>query len=817
MKPEAIEPAGATPAVVANAEIAIPVPLHQTFHYAVPPDLVDRVVPGSRVLVAFARRKVVGYVVARDTPPPDGIKLINVSAALDEGRPTFDGHLLGLLGFIAEYYRAPIGEVFRAAHPAGTNAKGAPGLEITEAGRTCGAVGATGAVLRYLAAQAEPVLVSSIDPLPKPAWIKRMAESGWVRRVQVVAAPRVEVRTERAVQAMGPPPTLPRGPGGRPLKRDEIHGWLVGRGVVPTREVRAAFPHAGGHLKKLLEEGGVAERTVEVLRDPFFGACVARDSAPSLNAGQRAAVAAIDEAEGSFGAFLLHGITGSGKTEVYLHAIEAALAKGLGTLVLVPEIALTPQLVRRFRARLGDALAVLHSGLSDGARFDQWRRLHRGEVRVAIGARSAVFAPVPNLGLIIIDEEHDPSFKQHEGVRYHARDMALLRGARQKAVVVLGSATPSLESTHNVQVGKLRRLSLTERPTGGTLPTVEMVDLRVHRPPDDDAPFLSHPLRRALGETLARGEQAILFLNRRGFSSSVQCGDCGFVLGCADCDISLTWYRKRRVLRCHYCDATHAMPPRCPECGVDKLQQFGRGTERLEAALTELFPSARLGRMDRDTITTTRKLQTLLGEMRARTIDILVGTQMVTKGHDFPGVTLVGVISADASLNFPDLRASERTFQLLTQVAGRAGRGTQPGRVLVQTFEPEAPALRALVEHDHARFAAEELPRRQMLGYAPYTYMATIRFDGRNVQQVEALAGRLSVALRRAGANTGGTQLRGPAAAPLAVIRNRIRWALLISAERRDRLQHLLAAAEAVFPEGGDLRVAVDVDPYDFM
>lgn len=792
----------------------MPVPLHQTFHYTVPPALDAAAQVGCRVKLRFAGRAIVGYIVARDTPPPPDIKLAPILDVLDR-QPTFDTPLLALARFIATYYHAPLGEVLRGAHPAGTNEKGVPGLMLTPAGHahTEPVDRAVAPLLTALRTANAAVPLDAL-PLPPPRHLDAVIAAGLVVREPVLKAAEVQVKTEPVVKAVAPAPIRPRGRGGKHLRRDEIHAWLVGRGVVPTRLVRAEFKGATSQLKKLQAEGAVAFDTVEVLRDPFFGEIVARDTPPALNAAQQAAVRAVVEATG-FQGFLLQGITGSGKTEVYLHAIEAVLARGGGALVLVPEIALTPQLVTRFRARLGDQIAVLHSGLAKGARFDQWRRLRRGEVKIAIGARSALFAPVADLQLIVVDEEHDPSFKQHDGVRYHARDMALVRGNQAGAAVLLGSATPSLESCQNAQTGKLARLVLPARATGGSLPTVHLVDLRTHRPPDPNAPFLSEPLRDALTATLARQEQAILFLNRRGFSTYVLCRSCGHVMQCPSCAISMTWHRHRQRLVCHYCDHTQRMPTQCPECKSERtIELLGQGTERVEDALSTLFPHARIARMDRDTAGG-RKLQGLVNRMRRKEIDILVGTQMVTKGHDFPDVTLVGVLAADGSLQFPDFRAGERTFQLLTQVAGRAGRAQKPGQVFVQTYNPEHPVIQAVKDHDYAAFAQAALADRDLQGYPPFTRCASIRIDGENASVVQRVADQIGAHLR-SGLQGTPVRLRGPAPMPIAMLRNRFRFAMLLTSAERGILHRALARVADIKPPSS-VRVVVDVDAYDFL
>src|SRR6266540_2302164 len=500
---------------------------------------------------------------------------------------------------------------------------------------------------------------------------------------------------------------------------------------VPRLEQR--WKSARQAVKKLAQLGLVELGRREVPSSPFFAEAVDRDVPPSLTVAQERATVALRDAIAAreVRSFLLFGVTGSGKTEVYLRAIAACLAAGRGALVLVPEIALTPQLVGRFRARFGDDVAVIHSGLKEKERHVMWRRLRNGAVQVAIGARSALFAPVKNLGLIVVDEEHDGSFKQEEGARYHARDMSLLRAHRAGAVAVLGSATPSLEAEMLCRSGKLARLELPERAhAAAALPKVEIVDLKRIGSLPGGPPLISAPLHRAIEQTLAAREQTILFLNRRGFAPSVVCNACGGIVRCRLCSVALTFHRAAggRLL-CHYCDFVSALPKACPSCQKPALSLEGLGTEKLESAIEEAFPEARVARLDRD-VASGAKAETVLERVRSGEVDILVGTQMVTKGHDLPRVTLVGVINADAALSMPDFRAAERAFQMLVQVAGRAGRSDRPGTVIIQTRAPEHPALRFAARHDVGGFIERELEARRELLYPPFARLALVRIDG---------------------------------------------------------------------------------------
>jgi primosomal protein N' (replication factor Y) len=498
-----------------------------------------------------------------------------------------------------------------------------------------------------------------------------------------------------------------------------------------------------------------------------------------------------------------------------------------GAIVLVPEIALTPQLVARFRSRFGDDVAVLHSGLTPRERYAMWHRLRRGEVDVAIGARSALFAPVQSLGLTIVDEEHDPSFKQEEGVRYHARDMAIWRAHLAGGVCVLGSATPSLESEHLARTDRATRLVLSQRARAQPMPTVQIVDLRRIGPGPTGDRRISMPLYRAIEATLAAREQAILFLNRRGFAPSVRCEACGHMLSCAACSVALTFHKRSQsaaapgTVRCHYCDFEAALGDRCEKCGAEALGLEGIGTEKLEETLATAFPSARVARLDRD-VASGKRVEAVLARVRSREIDLLVGTQMVTKGHDLPNVTLVGVVNADAALSIPDYRASERAFQLLVQVAGRAGRGDVPGRVVVQTWDPDHAAVALAARHDVQAFLARELEDRRELGYPPFTHAALLRVDSLDEPDARDACARLAQAARSTRAVRGGAVLvQGPAPAPIARVRHRWRFRLMLRAAQRADLRSVLTALDDVIGSGKVLargvRAVIDVDPVQLL
>jgi primosomal protein N' (replication factor Y) len=587
-------------------------------------------------------------------------------------------------------------------------------------------------------------------------------------------------------------------------------------GTLLVRDVQARG--VGPDALRGLVTAGIAERFKRPQAAAPVESTIPVGARPTLTPAQAAAAEDIAGAvrRDDHASFLLHGVTGSGKTEVFLAGAEAALAADRDVLVLVPEIALTHQVVARVRERFGGAVAVLHSGLGPKERWSEWRRIAAREARVVVGARSAVFAPLARLGLVVVDEEHDTAYKQEEGIRYQARDLAVVRARLAKATVVLASATPSAESYHAALDGRHRLLELATRPTAQPLPSVELVDLR-GRPVARDGSLLSDELRAALDETIARGEQALVFLNRRGFATYLQCPACGGTVDCPRCSVTLTWHRARGALACHHCQFHRRPPERCEGCQGPPPEAFGIGTERIEAALRAAYPYLAVDRLDRDVAARAGAQRRILKDWHAGEIDVLVGTQMVSKGHDVPGVTLVAVLLADHALNVPDFRAGERTFQLLVQVAGRAGRGDRPGRVLIQTLRPTHASLAAAVTHDYRTFMAGELARRQALGYPPFARLVLVRLEGKVDADVEraatALGERLRSHARQLG--LGADAVLGPAPPPIERVRGRYRWQLLLRHAEVRGLRALARAARAADAEirKRRVRLIVDVDP----
>jgi len=827
-------------------EVALPLPIHHPFTYRLP-EGVPTPAPGVRVLVPFQRGERVGWVLGPGNP--DGIKGIRDVLDVLETEPSAPPAILALARWIADYHVTPLGLVLRTLLPSPLSDESRDVLIRTERPVPPGLPEGDLHLLRAVEARKGGATLRGLRRIPSPPMGpergsgRPTAGSIWPRIRRLTAAglllhrvdpPRTEptTRRQRVIRVVDPAPDLGqretlfrRAPRQRALLE-----WLEALGG--QRELALLLREDGFSRAVVsgLEANGVVEvMDEEWLRDPFEGR-PAPESPPQVTPtpAQQAAMDALIQASRTGGGtpFLLHGITGSGKTLVYMALLrEVVEVQGRTAVVLVPEIALTPQAVSRFRGWFGDQVAVLHSALSEGERLDEWRQLRRGDKRIVVGARSALFAPLPNLGAIVVDEEHDGSYKQSEAPRYHARDLAVVRGQLEGAVVVLGSATPSLETWQNVVRGKFQRLSLPHRAGAGRLPKVEVVDLRTLRSGSRNGPdpsVLSPQLVEAVEARLARGEQGILLLNRRGYSSFVQCRGCGEVGQCPNCSVSLTFHRQRGLLRCHHCRHEEPAPTRCVRCGDPDLSFRGLGTEQVERIVSETFPSARIARMDVDTTGGKWAHAEILGRVERREVDLLLGTQMIAKGLDFPNVTLVGVVNADVGLHMPDFRASERTFQLLAQVAGRAGRGALAGEVILQTSLPDHHAIQCALTHDYEGFAARELADRRSPPYPPHRRLVNIVTSSPDPDRAAAAAERGAAWWRSSqglasGLVPAGVEVVGPAPCAIERLHGRTRWHFFLRLPVEGSVRHVTRALHA-FVEGlelptGDVRLAIDRDP----
>ncbi len=733
----------------AIAKILTEIALDREFDYLIPGDLAERVRIGSVVWVPFGRRRARGFVVGlADRSDFPNLKAIE---AVVSDLPLFDEAMLRLARWLADYYAAPFESAIAAILPAAVRRDGAKFKE------------------QLLAAVRE-------DAAPSPADEAALAKKS---PKQAAAWALLKERREMTAAALA----------------EET-------GVSPDG------------LRRLAKKGWIALAKGVVRRDPHAQMKILPTVAPTLMDEQIAALEAIraEMAAPKPGVVLLHGVTGSGKTEVYLAAIQTALDAGKGAIALVPEIALTPQTIERFRGRFGDTVAVLHSHLSDGERHDEWRRIAAGQARVVVGARSALFAPVRPLGLLVVDEEHEPAYKQDETPRYGARDVAVMRGHLEGCAVVLGSATPSLESYRHARAGKYRLVRMTKRVDRCVMPAVRVVDMRVEAEKAGGAHLLSQELIEAIRLRLAQGEQTMLFLNRRGFATTVLCPVCGHVETCPHCSVKMTYHKTSDTMICHVCGSVRSVPARCanPECRAPNVKMAGVGTQRVEAAVKKIFSHARVARMDSDTTGGKDAHAQILGQFRRGDVDILIGTQMIAKGLDFPNVTLVGVIFADLSLQMPDFRAAERTFQLLTQVAGRAGRGDVPGEVFIQTYAPFHPAVQAARNADFETFFDQEIEFRREMRYPPFTRLTTVLFKGKDEAAVDACSKDFAAKLKPHLPPS--VRLSGPAPAPLAKAKNYYRAQLLLFASSSKDAGPVLRAFLKTYkaPKGVAISACVD-------
>ncbi len=798
--------------------------LQYTLHYHVPAALGRHIQVGKRVLVPLSHREVLGLVVNLELQPPpvgDHIIIRDILAIVDE-LPTVSQDLIELCRWIATYYFFPLGEVLRNTLPSTIQLKPEDHFRITSAGRNASALEKASAVLQLLALESPLSLTGFQKRLHAGKHLlkelKYLVSRDWAERFFVWNDPAARPSLVKMVR-------LAQGEQVCSASQSSKHAHRLATlleqsgGTLPLATLRRQVKQADYWISKWQRDGLVIVDSVERYRRPRSAQHPPASPPPHLTTAQAAIFESIAPflRAPSFKPFLIHGVTGSGKTEVYLRLTEEALQHEKGVLILVPEIALSTQLEGYFRRRLGNALTIWHSALSPGERYDQWRQSLSGKTKVVLGARSALFMPIRNLGLIIVDEEHDLSYKQEDRLRYNARDVALVRAQMLGIPVVLGSATPSLQSIYHGLAGRYQMLSLSSRIFERPLPTVEVVDMRLQK---GRFRILSGRLQEALKHTVENGQQAILFLNRRGFATFLLCRVCGQALSCPQCSVSLTYHRQQDRLNCHYCGHEQDLPELCPECGQTRLILYGFGTERIEQELRELHPGIRMARLDRDAVTHSLEMVRILEDVRTHQIDVLIGTQMVTKGHDFTNVTLVGVINADISLQISDFRAGETTVQLLTQVAGRAGRGNEAGHVIIQTYNPHHPAIQCVLNGDYLSFALTELEARKRLQYPPYTrllkLLVTDRDPGVARQAAEVLAWICREQTRQLAASHRHMAVLGPAPAPLAKLKNRYRWHLYVKAWSGQDLQEFTQTVLAQARNQAILRraqVSVDRDP----
>ena len=812
-----------TPDRLDTIEVAAALPVYQTFTYSLPDDLIGLATPGMRVLVPFGRRRVTGYVLGFQRPPQQ-IEIKSVLDLLDD-TTLFPETMVPFFRWIADYYIHPIGEVIKCALPGGLNSYDFATMSITDAGRRALQTKATEIETKVLKLVENgnrrlTDIGSALKGRMSYAVFDTLQRRGWVSIGRELRGDRIRPRSEVFVV---PAPAAPD-PGPLAGQRKKIWECVTAAGDISIKNMQTDLRTTRTTINAMVESGYLSLSSRPVYRDPF-GDAVSPDIPLVLNSDQHAVVDKMTDRLGQgFGAFLLAGVTGSGKTEVYMQLAAAVIERGYPVLILIPEIALISQIERRFRARFGDRVAVLHSGLTAGQRYDQWLRIRRGEVQIAIGARSAVFAPFNSIGLIVVDEEHDTSYKQEGHLRYNACDLAVVRAKLDKGLVLLGSATPSIQSYYNASQKKYVELTLGKRVEERSLPEITVVDLRKTRDLRGSGRFITAELHQAMTDSLACGEQVLLFLNRRGFASFPVCRDCGESIKCKNCDISLTLHRQANAFKCHYCGFMRPATTVCDKCGSAHIKNLGLGTEKVESSVAELFPAARVARMDRDTTSRRGAIVRILKDLRRRRIDILIGTQMVAKGHDFPFITLVGILCADLSMSFPDFRAGERTFQLLAQVAGRAGRGDRPGKVILQTYNPEHFSILAAQKQDFRAFYRQEIVFRRALKYPPFSRIIQLKIAGRDKPQTETLARSLGEACRRLGQQDEvlrkSVEVMGPIEAALARIAGKYRWQILLKGQRVGTLHRfvwrVMTENQALFNRRG-VTVAVDVDPFFMM
>ena len=798
------------------AQIIVDVPTMQTdqpYTYVIPEEMIDQILPGMRVTVPFGRRKVMGFVIGiRATTDLLEDQLRPLTTILDLS-PVLNTELLSLSDYLADETFAFRISILQTMLPNALKADYQHFIKIV--GKVSDDV--ANRLFMGLTEIAFHASQYSDKDLATLAKLRRQHSI----EVRIEVNDRAKVKTQLAYQFSQNVAMLKTAQQSlRPTakKQAQLMAFIL-QHVGETwlkKELQEMLPLSDATLAHAVTHEWLVKKQVEALRDPFK-ATVQKSNPLDLNDEQQQAFDRISASADlhRFAPFLLEGITGSGKTEVYLQVAQHVLKQGKTVLFLVPEIALTPQMVRRVKSRFGEQTAVLHSGLSDGERYDEWRRIERGDVQIVVGARSAVFAPLDNLGLIIVDEEHETTYKQSDNPRYNARDVALWRGEYYQIPVILGSATPSLETRARAQRGVYERLTLTQRAGGAKLPKVDVIDMKDTLADGPETNF-SAELKDKIADRLNKKEQIVLMLNRRGFSSFVMCRDCGFVPRDPNCNLAMTLHMDSHTLKCHYCGHEEPIPTVCPNCGSKRIRYYGTGTEKVAIELAELFPTARVIRMDQDTTRKKGSMDKLLEKFGRHEVDILLGTQMIAKGLDFPDVTLVGVLNADTALGLPDFHASERTFQLLTQVSGRAGRAQKSGEVVVQTFNPQHYAIVFAQQHDYEGFYHQEMRTRHAGNYSPYYY--TVQIQASHSDENQAALQMLQVARWLRAHVDQDVIVLGPSPKPIAKMRNRYYFQIILKFKQRDMVDNLLKTLQNRSQNSkGDLRLSIDREPVSFM
>lgn len=798
------------------ASVIVDVPAKQTdrpFDYRIPEHLEGVITPGMRVIVPFGPRKIQGFVISIQ-PSSEFEKLRDIIAPMDIV-PVLNEELLQLGDWLSEETLCYRISAYQVMLPAALKAKYEKKIRVTTD---------LNLLPQVLQKIFEKSHIVSFDTIEKDAWkvLQKEIASGHVEFIYEVkervnkkklkyVIPRVsEEELSDSLKLLSIQATK---------QKEIIEFFLANPDPVPLQHLINLLNISSSAIKGLVNKGMLREEEVEIYRDPYENRVFERTHALPLTPEQTVAITPVLQTieEDLHQVFLLYGVTGSGKTEVYLQSIQRVLEKGKEAIVLVPEIALTPQMVKRFKGRFGDEVAVMHSGLSTGEKYDEWRKIQRKEVKVVVGARSAIFAPFENLGIIIIDEEHETSYKQEENPRYHARDVAIQRAKKYGCPVVLGSATPALESFARAKKGVYKLLALPSRMNSGPMPHVEVVDMREELREGNRSMF-SRALMEKLKDRLEKQEQTVLFLNKRGHSSFVMCRDCGYVVNCPDCDISLTYHRFSERMKCHYCGYESLVPTQCPECQSEYIRYFGTGTQKIEEELGKVLPEARVIRMDVDTTSKKGAHEKLLTDFGEGKADILLGTQMIAKGLDFPKITLVGVLSADTMLHIPDFRSSEKTFQLLTQVSGRAGRHELTGEVIVQTYTPEHYSIQFAAQQDYDLYYEREMQIRKLHHYPPFYYISLITVSHENLMKVVSVTEKITGYIRNSLSPE--AIVLGPVASPIPRIKNRYRYQCLIKYKREPQLGRAIKTVLDQYQHESattGLTISTDVNPYILM